>query len=75
MMAAGCAQLLNNHSIARHVVAVNRERSCRRLHLVISCDVVLDEKRDAMEWTTNLSAAPFVIELRGDRNCIGNSIR
>src|SRR5438874_10049362 len=52
------------------MVAVNREGSSCGLHLVISCDVVLDKKRDAMERTTNLSSAAFVIEPCGDRDRI-----
>src|SRR5437762_13898986 len=53
------------------MVAVDREGSSCGLHLVISCDVVLDEKRNAMARTTNLSSAAFVIELTSDSNCIG----
>src|SRR5436305_952316 len=54
----------------RDISDAARHRSSRGLHLVISCDVVLDEKRNAMERTTNLSLAAFVIETGGDRNGI-----
>src|SRR5439155_18825835 len=54
---AGCAQLLNDHRVCRHMVAVNREGSSCGLHLVISCDVVLDEKWNSMERATNMSSS------------------
>src|SRR6266568_2892792 len=63
---AGRAQLLNDHRVCRHMVAVDRQRSRRGLHVVVSRDVVLDQNGNPMERTTHLSLAALVVQMLRD---------
>src|SRR5262249_320576 len=54
---ASFTQLLNDHSISRHAAMDQRKRPCRRFHVVIGCDVILDQNGNPMKRATNVTAA------------------
>ena len=62
---AGRAQLCHQRRIGGHAAADERQRTGRRLHLIVGRDVVFEENRDAVQWTTQAAAALRVEPRRG----------